>query len=241
MAASLLVVDDDEMFQSLLGFVLEKAGHRVAMAGSAAQMQSLMDAEPFDLVLLDLGLPDQDGLAVLRQLRAASGVPVIVVTGNTDRELLLAALELGADDYVNKPFDPREVLLRINVALNRAEAARAPGASPLAAAASAASEVRFNGWRLDLRARTLKNGSDAQTPLTPSEYKILAALLRRPGWALSREQLLDAIASGDNAPSARAIDVLVSQLRSKLEADRNRPTLILSVRGHGYRFGGMIE
>jgi DNA-binding response OmpR family regulator len=240
MTASILVVDDDEMFQSLLGFVLDKAGHRVAIAGSAAQMQSLMDAEPFDLVLLDLGLPDQDGLAVLRQLRAASGVPVIVITGNTDRELLLTALELGADDYVNKPFDPREVLLRINVALTRAEGARVPGAASVALA-SVASEVRFNGWRLDLRARSLRNSHDAATSLTPSEFKLLSALLRRPGWALSRQQLLDAIASGDDAPSARAIDVLVSQLRSKIEADRNRPTLILSVRGHGYRFGGSIE
>jgi two-component system, OmpR family, response regulator len=235
MTTSLLIVDDDEMFQSLLGFVLQKAGHRVALAASAGQMQSLLDAERFDLVLLDLGLPDQDGLAVLRQLRAASRIPVIVVTGTTDRELLLAALELGADDYLNKPFDPREVLLRINAVLTRAGGTQAPELSPVA------SLVRFGGWRLDLRARTLRNPSDVETPLTPSEYKVLAALLRRPGWALSRDQLLDAITPGDDAPSARAIDVLVSQLRSKLEADRSRPTLILSVRGHGYRFGGTIE
>jgi two-component system, OmpR family, response regulator len=235
MAPSLLVVDDDEMFQSLLGFVLEKAGHRVAVAGNAQQMQSLLDAERFDLVLLDLGLPDQDGLAALRQLRAASRIPVIVVTGATDRELLLAALELGADDYVNKPFDPREVLLRINAVLTRTAGAQAPQPAPVA------SVVRFSGWRLDLRARSLRDPRDVETPLTPSEYKVLAALLRRPGWALSREQLLDAIASGDDAPSARAVDVLVSQLRYKLEADRNRPALILSVRGHGYRFAGTIE
>ncbi len=235
MASSILVVDDDVTFQTLLTFALEKDGHQVTCVGSAQEMHAQLNRSAFDLVLLDLGLPDEDGIVLLRQLRARAGPPVIVLTGRKDKETLISALELGADDYVTKPFDPREVLLRAKGLLARTSRASSPTGS------TNLDPIHFDGWTFDPRAHSLHSPRGKDVSLTPSEFNLLRALLARPGWAMSRDQLLDAISDGADTPTSRMIDVFVSQLRSKIEADKKDPKLILSVRGHGYKFGGTLE
>ena len=235
MAPSILVVDDDVTFQTLLTFALEKDGHQVTCVSSAQEMYEQLNRRAFDLILLDLGLPDEDGLVLVRQLRARAGPPVIVLTGKREQETLISALELGADDYVTKPFDPREVLLRVKGLLARTGRARSPNSLTKLA------PIKFNGWTFDPRARSLRSASNEEVALTPSEFNLLRALLARPGWAISRDQLLDAISDGADTPTPRMIDVFISQLRSKIEADKKKPKLILSVRGFGYKFGGTPE
>lgn len=231
----IVVVEDDETLRALLAFCLEQEGHKVMCAGSAKEMHAQLAAGDPDLVLLDLGLPDEDGLVVVRQLRARSATPVMVLTGNQNQDVLVAALELGVDDFLRKPFDPREMILRVSALI-----ARSTRSSPRALA-PAASVFHFDGWTLDFRSRRLASVEKGEIALTPGEFNILSALVKRPDWALSRDQLLDAVSSGDDPPSPRMIDVFVSQLRAKMEADPKRPKLILSVRGHGYRFGGNVE
>jgi two-component system, OmpR family, response regulator len=195
----------------------------------------LLNEQPLDLVLLDLGLPDEDGIVLLRQVVARSGPAVIVITGRSDREMLLTALDLGADDYIIKPFDPLEVILRLKAVLARS------GRSDRGGSGSRDAVIRFNGWTLDRRAHSLFSPLGQNIALTTGEFNLLAALLARPGWTLSRDQLLDAITSGGDSPSARMVDVFVSQLRAKIDVDRKAPSLIITVRGHGYRFGGTLE
>ncbi|MEF2553943.1 response regulator transcription factor [Aurantimonas sp. A2-1-M11] len=235
MKRHILVVDDDETLRGLLAFCLEQEGHRVVCVGSAKEMRAQLEARDPDLVLLDLGLPDEEGLVLARQLRARSTTPIMVLTGNLDQDVLLAALELGVDEFLRKPFDPRELILRANAVLARG--ARSTSTAP----APSAPLLHFDGWTLDLRARSLRCADKGEVALTPGEFNVLSALVKRPAWALSRDQLLDAVSSGDDPPSARMIDVFISQLRAKMEADPKRPKLILSVRGHGYRFGGSVE
>ena len=172
---------------------------------------------------------------LLRQLRARSTVPVIVLTSRKETEALLSALELGADDYITKPFDPREVLLRVNNIILRSSRG-SPNASR-----TGNSTISFGGLTFDGRARTLYAANKAEIRLTAGEFNLLEALIARPGWALSRDQLLDAVAMGVNAPTPRMVDVFVSQLRAKIEVDRKNPRVILTVRGHGYKFADDIE
>lgn len=233
MAASILLVDDDPTFRNLLTFILKQDGHSVETAASAAEMHAHIAGYRPDLVLLDLGLPDEDGIVLLRQLVARSGPAVIVITGRTDQEMVLTALELGADDYITKPFDPREVIMRLRTVLSRSSRSGQSDDVP-------DDGIHFNGWTLNRRARSLSSSNGQDVPITAGEFNLLAALLARPGWALSRDQLLDAISSSDDPPSPRMVDVFVSQLRAKIDRGREGPSLILTVRGHGYRFGGTL-
>jgi DNA-binding response OmpR family regulator len=235
MKHQILVVEDDETLQRLLAYCLEKEGYKVSCAGSAKEAHAHLGSQDHDVVLLDLGLPDEDGLVLARQLRTRSEIPIIVLTGNQDQETLVSALQLGTSDYIRKPFDPRELTLRIRSVLTRS------GVSPQSLTPHEPALISFDGWTLDLRARSLLAPDKSEVALTPGEFGLLSALLKRPGWALSRDQLLDAIANGDDPPSPRMIDVFISQLRGKIESDSRRPTLILSVRGYGYKFGGTIS
>jgi two-component system, OmpR family, response regulator len=235
MAASLLIVDDDPTFRNLLTFVLKQEGHSVETATSAAEMHARIAGRRPNLLLLDLGLPDEDGIVLLRQIVARSGPAVIVITGRTDQEMVLTALEIGAADYITKPFDPREVIMRVRLALSRA------GRTGRANDETGDGAIRFDGWTLDRRARSLRDPRGLHVPLTAGEFNLLAALLAHPGWSLSRDQLLDAISSSDDPPSPRMVDVFVAQLRAKIDSGREGPSLIHTVRGHGYRFGGTLE
>lgn len=227
----LLIVDDDEFVLTLLGAYLEVDGFRVSLVASGREMLAVLAKEPVHLILLDLGLPDEDGLALTRQIRARSSVPVIVLTGRQAPEDRLTALELGADDYLIKPCDPREIVLRIRNLLDRSA-----GVGSAASEAARRDVVNFDGWTLDLAGHSVTAPDGNDVPLTGAEFNLLAALARAPNRVLTRDHLLDAVSQNNEAPTDRTIDVVVSRLRKKIERDPAKPSLIVTVRGCGYKF-----
>lgn len=224
-----LVVDDDAEIGALLSRYLGSQGLRVSVAEDGAQLRAAMLEPLFDVVLLDLGLPDEDGLALIRDLRSRWQGPVIIVSGRGESVERVIGLELGADDYVTKPFDLRELLARIHSVLRRAHPTPTTG-SPTR------SGFEFEGLRLDVPSRRLvgREGSDIQ--LTTGEFDLLLALVQRPHQVLSRDQLMNAVHGRDAGPFDRAIDVQIGRLRRKLEVDPAKPQVIKSVRGVGYLF-----
>lgn len=228
-----LVVEDEASSRVLLGYLAEDEGRaRVTQAGSARELHAVLARDAVNLILLDLTLPDEDGLSVLRQLRTRSDVPVIVITADESRAMRLAALDAGADDYLVKPFDLRELSLRTRNLLRRSMAMRRPGQP------DGPAHVAFDRFVLDRGERSLERVDGGVVHLTPNEYLILAALLKRRNSAVSRGSLLDAIGRGEDGSSDRAIDIYVKNLRAKIEADPRKPAIIRTVRGFGYRLAG---
>jgi DNA-binding response OmpR family regulator len=199
-------------------------------------MLAILDTEPIHLVILDLGLPDEDGLALARQIRARSSLPIIVLTARKQRDDRITALELGADDFMTKPCDPRELALRARNLLSRANA----GASPTEDWPTAHT-ARFEDWVVNLTAHTLVAPDGRDVHLTRSEFNLLAALVKAPNRVLTRDHLLDAVSRHGDAPSDRMIDVLVSRLRRKIEGDPKNPKLIVTVVGFGYKFSARVS
>ncbi len=230
MAKHLLIVEDDELVQQLMAAYLQSSGFRVSCVDNGVDMLNILSREKIDLVLLDLGLPDEDGLVLTRQLRARSTTPLMILTARTERDDRLAALELGADDYLTKPFDPDEIVLRVRNLLRRAE-----GSEEIARSKNI---LEFDGWELDTDAHSLTAPDGRDVMLTPSELKTLQTLAHAPNRVLSRGQLLDAISGTGDTASERMIDVLISRLRKKIERDPNKPALIKTVTGVGYKFDG---
>ena len=228
----LLVVEDEDFSRSLLAAYLETGGFIVSGVGSGEQGLAAIDTGKIDIVLLDLGLPDLDGLEVLKRIRARSTIPVLIISHRERLEDRLAALEAGADDFLIKPFDPRELVARLKVVLRRSGGSSQRSEND----GEALKELRFEGWKLRFATRDLISPDQLEISLTPSEFNLLAALASAPLRVLSREKLLDAIARKEEAPIDRTIDVLVSRLRRKLEADPRKPQLIVTVPGFGYRF-----
>lgn len=214
--------------------VLEGAGFAVSEASSEAELKRVLSAHPIALVTLDLTLRNEDGLAIARSLRAIGNVPIIMITARSEDVDRIVGLEIGADDYVVKPFNNREVVARVRAVLRRSEA-RAQG--PL----RAPDEVRFSGFVLDLAGHELRQASGALCPLTTAEFRLLEALVRNAGRVLTRDYLIDVIGGVDADPLQRSIDTTVSRLRRKIEADSGAPRLIKTVRGAGYSFKGRIE
>jgi len=225
----LLVVEDDPAILSLFVAYLEKDGYQVAGAATAASAEAMVKKQDFDLILLDLGLPDEDGLVVARRIRASSTTPLVFVTQRASDADKIAGLELGADDYVTKPFNPRELSARVRNILARADRSGSQQRPE--------DIVRFGEWALDLGRYTLRDGGGNTVPLTRAEFDVLKALLLASGRAVTRETLLDAIRPKNPEGSDRAIDVLVSRLRRKLESGDGRATVIVTVLGVGYRIG----
>jgi DNA-binding response OmpR family regulator len=230
----LLVIDDDAEILALLSRYFGANGYRVIGAANAAQARELIAVHTIDLVLLDLGLPDEDGLSLLRHLQAQWRGPVIVVSGRGEAVERVVGLELGADDYVTKPFDLRELLARTRSVLRRA-AARAPEPAP-----AASRRLLFDGFSLDLPARRLLNAAGGDVPLTTGEFELLKALLENPRQVLSRDQLMTRVHGRDAGPFDRTIDVAIGRLRRKIESDPADPRLIKSVRGAGYLFAAEV-
>ena len=225
----MLVVEDDPAILSLFVAYLEKDGYQVTGAATAASAEDMVKKQEFDLILLDLGLPDEDGLVVARRIRASSTTPLVFVTQRASDADKIAGLELGADDYVTKPFNPRELSARVRNILSRADRSGSrQGPEDV---------VRFGEWVFDLGRYTLRDGGGNTVPLTRAEFDVLKALLLASGRAVTREMLLDAIRPKNPEGSDRAIDVLVSRLRRKLESGDGRPTVIVTVLGVGYRIG----
>jgi DNA-binding response OmpR family regulator len=219
-----LVVDDDPQIGELLGGYLGTRGFRVATAANGAQMRDRLQREPFDLVLLDLGLPGEDGLHLTGWLREHWHGAIIIVTGRGEAVDRVVGLELGADDYVAKPFDLREILARVRAVLRRTPPNVPAGASVL----------RFAGFTLNTKARTLKREGGEDVPLTNGEYELLLAFLHAPHKVQSRDELLNATHGRDAGPYDKTIDVQVVRLRRKIERDAAQPDLIKAVRGAGY-------
>jgi DNA-binding response OmpR family regulator len=225
-----LVVDDEPAIVEVLQRYLSGQGFKVSTAENGAALRQILGKESVDLVLLDLGLPGEDGLALMRWLRETSSVAVIVVSGRGEQVDRIVGLEVGADDYVTKPFDLRELAARIRSVLRRTQVSSTPVRE-----ANAESDIaRFGGWTLDFAARRLDSPEGKAVDLTTGEFDLLAALVKAPGRVLSRDELLAATRNREAGPFDRTIDVQVGRLRRKIEADPQRPELIKSVRGAGY-------
>jgi two-component system, OmpR family, response regulator len=237
------VVDDEAAITELLAHYLSGHGFRVTQLHAGRALMELMASDPPLLVLLDLGLPGEDGLAIARQLREHWRCGLVIITGRGDAVDKIVGLEVGADDYVTKPFDLRELVARIKAVLRRIEPAAAlPGAgTATAGTADGGTKLGFLGWRLDLAARRLDAPDGVEVKLTTGEFDLLSTLMQHAGRVLSRDFLLEQTRGRDAAPFDRTIDVQVGRLRRKLEADAENPQIIKSVRGAGYIFIPPVE
>jgi two-component system OmpR family response regulator len=226
----LLVVDDHREIRDSLNAYLCKHGYRVSTAESAVAARKVLLASAIDLVVLDIMMPGEDGLALCRFLRETTGIPIILLTAMTEDTDRVVGLEMGADDYVTKPFNPRELLARIKAVLRRTHALP-PQRQPLAP-----DTLRFDRWTLDVGRRELIGEDGVAMPLSTAEFLLLSAFLHHPHMVLSRDQLLDLTRGRAAEVFDRSIDNQVSRLRKKIEADPKQPTLIKTHWGGGYSF-----
>lgn len=234
-ASHILVVDDDHEIRTLLAEYLEKNGLRVSAAREGKEMRRVLGRERVDLIVLDIMLPGEDGLTLCRELRASSQVPIIMLTARSEDVDRILGLELGADDYVPKPFKPRELLARITAVLRRTtHVLREPLPADVAG-------YRFAGWRLDTTARSLTDEEGNTVALSGAEFRLLAVLLAHAGQVLSRLQLMDLLRGRDLDPFDRSIDQRVSRLRQILCDDARSPRIIKTVYGEGYVIGVPVE
>jgi two-component system, OmpR family, response regulator len=225
----ILIVDDDRELRQLLTAFLARHEFRVAAAADGRAMDKLLETARFDLIVLDLMLPGKDGLALCRQLRTTSNLPIIMLTALAEEIDRIVGLEMGADDYVVKPFNPRELLARIKAVLRRTGSASS-------LAQYGGKTLVFEGWRLDISKRELHSPEGVLMSLTGGEFDLLVAFAERPQRILNRDQLLDLTRGRVASAYDRSIDVQLSRLRRKIEADPNEPVLIKTVRGGGYLF-----
>jgi two-component system, OmpR family, response regulator len=230
----ILMVDDDREIRELVGRYLKNRDYRVTLARDGKEMRRTLAKWNIDLIILDLMLPGEDGLALCRDLRTGSDIPVIMLTamgGETDR---IVGLEMGADDYLPKPFNPRELLARIKAVLRRAKSTTRPTAS------KRPKTLHFAGWRLELGSRRFYSPQGLLVDLSSGEFDLLATLAEHPQQVLTREQLLDLTQGRQEAPFERSVDMQVSRLRRKIEISDKAPELIKTVRGGGYIFSSKV-
>jgi two-component system OmpR family response regulator len=232
----ILVVDDDPQIRSLLKDYFGENGLRVSVASNGQEMSRIMNDEAIDLIVLDLRLADEDGMAIARSLRDRLAIPLVMLTGVRDEADRVMGLELGADDFVLKPFSPRELLARIRTILRRTKNSVA---DPVRRREIRA--YRFGDFELNLRTRRLKRQDGRAVNLTNGEVNLLAALLAAPGRVLTRDQLLEASRVYDNEVYDRTIDIQVLRLRRKIEEDAAQPRYIVTERGVGYLFSAPVE
>lgn len=231
----ILIVDDDAEIRSLLREYLQKQGYRVTAVADGRGLRSAVDTSRPDVIILDLMLPGEDGLALCRELRARSEVPIIMLTARGDETDRIVGLELGADDYVAKPFSPRELLARIKSVLRRARSL------PDNLKPEEAGWFRFAGWTLDVATRNLTSPQGVVVALSGTDFRLLRVFLDHANRVLTRDQLADLMLSRDAGPYDRAIDVQVSRLRQRLGEDAKEPAIIKTVRGQGYVFAARVE
>jgi len=230
----ILVVDDDREIRDLVQRFLRKHDYRITTAGEGQEMRKVLQSGHFDLIVLDLMLPGEDGLSLCRWVRSTSSLPVIMLTAMADDTDRIIGLEMGADDYLPKPFNPRELLARIRAVLRRVET---EGPNRYTATQRI---LLFEGWRLNTARRELFRPDGNLVPLTSGEFDLLLALAERPRRVLTRDQLLDLTRGREAIPFDRSIDVQVSRLRRKIEDDPAEPARIKTVRGGGYLFSPTV-
>jgi two-component system OmpR family response regulator len=231
----ILVDDDDAEIRALLREYLQKQGYRVTAVADGKALRSAVETSQPDVIVLDLMMPGEDGLSLCRGLRAHSNVPIIMLTARGEETDRIVGLEMGADDYLAKPFNPRELLARIKSVLRRARSV------PDNLKQAVASSYRFAGWTLDVATRNLAAPDRVVVPLGGAEFRLLRIFLDHPNRVLTRDQLIDFMLSRDAAPFDRAIDVQVSRLRHRLREDAKEPAIIKTVRGQGYVLSAQVE
>jgi len=225
----ILIVEDDREIRTMVSRFLQKHGVRVSIAADAPAMDKILEAARIDLLVLDLMLPGEDGLSICRRLRAKSTLPVIILTASGEPVARVVGLEMGADDYVAKPFDPHELLARIKAVLRRTNAFPA-------ATEKSPNIMRFAGWHLDTMAREVRNPEGTRVILTSAEFDLLTVFCRHARRTLTRDQLLDLSQGRASAAFDRSVDILVSRIRRKIERNPRDPELIKTVRSGGYLF-----
>jgi two-component system OmpR family response regulator len=225
---SILIVDDDEQIRQLLREYLAGFGMSVTGVTDGVAMEASLAKNSFDLVILDLMLPGEDGLSLCRSLRVKSDIPILMLTARGEAMDRVVGLEVGADDYIVKPFEPRELVARIQSILRRSRTGRG--------SLTEKKEAEFMGWRLDLILRQLVSPDQIVIPLSNAEFRLLAVLVEHPNRVLTREFLLDEARGRGMELFDRSIDILISRVRQKLNDDPRTPSLIKTVRGEGYLF-----
>jgi two-component system OmpR family response regulator len=233
-ATRILLVEDEPGIAQILAATLNEGGFAVTGVRSGEEMDAVLSEQGADVIVLDVMLPGEDGLSICRRLRGASDVPIIMLTALGEEIDRVVGLEVGADDYVTKPFSSRELIARIRALLRRTRAATTSGAK-------ANPQIRFAGWTLDPGSRELLDPEGTHVTLTSAEFDLLLAFCQRPGQILSREQLLELTNCGHAGPVERSIDVHVSRIRQKIETDPREPSLIKTVRLGGYLFTAAVE
>jgi two-component system OmpR family response regulator len=233
--AHILIVDDDRDIRSLLADYLKTNGYHALTADGGVAMRRILESSHVDLIVLDLNLPGEDGLTLCRNLRAQSMMPVIMLTARSEPLDRILGLEMGADDYLPKPFEPRELLARIRSVLRRSQAL------PTNPDRASAQALRFSGWTLDLTARHLISPQQVVIMLSGAEFKLLRIFLEHPNRVLNRDQLLNMTQGRDADPFDRSIDIQISRLRQKLGEDARAPQIIKTVRNGGYVLATTVE
>lgn len=232
-AGDILLVEDDAEISRMLQQVLSENGFTTSWVTSAVEMEPVLERGNVDLVVLDVMLPGEDGFSICRRLRAASGIPIIMLTALGDDVSRIVGLEIGADDYMTKPFNSRELVARIRALLRRSYDTPLSPRRPRA--------FRFAGWLIEPASRQLRNPENVLVAMTSAEFDLLLAFCQNPGRILSREQLLDLTHGGAAGPIERSIDVHVSRVRQKIEPDPSDPSLIKTVRLAGYVFTPTVK
>jgi two-component system OmpR family response regulator len=227
----LLVVDDDPEIRDLLARFLREHGYAVSVACDGVEMDALLKKTEFDLLVLDLMLPGEDGLSLCRRISADRRLPIIMLTAVAEEADRIVGLEMGADDYLTKPFNPRELLARIKAVLRRSTTSGAHGSQRL----------RFEGWQLDIGKRELKRSDGTLVPLSAGEFRLLQIFVEHPQQVLSRDFLLERTHGRESGPFDRSVDIQLSRLRRKVEQDAKNPQLLKTVRGGGYIFSLPVE
>ena len=232
---NILVVEDDRETRTLIAKYLRNNSCNVTAVSDGREMSRAMADHRVDLIILDVMLPGEDGLSLCRKVRSEAQTPIIMLTARGEDVDRIVGLEMGADDYLAKPFNPRELLARINAVLRRQASAQA------ASSIEGAPTLAFEGWRIDLRLRELRNPEGARVAVTSAEFDLLRTFCERPGRVLSRDSLLDLTQGRNTGSFERSIDVLVSRIRRKIEPNPADPTIITTVRSGGYLFTPRTE
>ncbi|MBC8339408.1 MAG: response regulator [Rhodospirillales bacterium] len=234
-SAKILVVDDDPDVRDIVERCLVDAGYKVWTCGEGAMVLGVIQEQGIDLAIVDLVLPDTDGLALTRSLKEHSNIGVIILSGRGETTEKIIGLEIGADDYLAKPFEPRELLARVRSVLRRL--VQTPSASP----AAESMIFSFEGWNLDITARTLTSPKGEPVELSSGEFNLLKAFVEHPNRVLSRDQLLDFTHANDSPAFDRSVDVRVGRVRKKIEVDPQNPQFIKTIRNGGYMFAASVN
>ncbi|MCP4789744.1 MAG: two-component system response regulator TorR [Gammaproteobacteria bacterium] len=228
----ILIVEDEPVTRAKLQGYFQAEGYEVTAVGSAREMDTVLEQQDVHLLLLDIHLPDSNGLVITRELRSRSPIGIILVTGKTDDVDKIVGLELGADDYVTKPFNPRELLARVRNILSRVNAAVGRTDSRMAS-------YKFDGITFDVQKRLVLDRNQNSIKLTRAEFELLIVFIEHPDQVLNRDRLMNKVTHRSWDPSDRTIDVLVMRLRKKIERDYKEPLLLTTVHGEGYAFTGL--